>query len=80
MFENKEWEGIHYSRFIASWMNVGGVIKRNGDEFRSWLMQMTINGKHMPEQVAWDIYNLAANGKLELESNARIYLKAKNIK
>lgn len=75
MFENKVFEGIYYSRFIASYVNVRGKI--NPDEFRDWLRSLTINGKKIPEDVIWDIYNLGTSGKLELETNLKYYLKHK---
>ena len=36
---------------------------------------MTINGKKIPEEVIREIYNLATNGKLELETSAKRYLE-----
>ena len=73
MFENKVFEGIYYSRFIASYMNVRGKIYR--DEFRGWLKSLIINGEHMPDDVVDDIVELSVNGKLELEENCRLYFK-----
>ena len=71
MFKNKTFEGIHYSRFIASWTNVGGPMNWR---FKEWLKTLTINGKSIPEEVVNDIYNLASNGKLELETQAKIFI------
>ena len=76
MFENKMFEGIYYSRFIASYMNVRGKIYKG--EFRDWLKSLIINGKSMPEDVVWDIYNMATSGKLELEDNCRYFIKMKD--
>jgi hypothetical protein len=73
MFENKEFEGIYYTRFIASYVKVKGGF--NGDEFRRWLRSLKINGQTMTEDIIWDIYNIATNGKLELETNVRNFLK-----
>lgn len=67
-FENKEFEGIHYSRFIASFANEGGKVRSKS--FKCWLKQLIINGKSMPEDVVDEIYFIATNGKLELEDNA----------
>lgn len=69
MFENKQFEGIYYSRFIASWtkktqINPSYLI------FKDWLRSLTINGRKMDEDVINEIYNLATNGKLELEKSA----------
>ena len=74
MFENKIFEGIYYSRFIASYNNVGGNVC-DRVKFTQWLTSLSINGKHMTEEQAYEIYYLASNGKLELESNARKFLK-----
>ena len=74
MFENKEFEGIYYSRFIASYANVRGINDHFGS-LRVWLRTLTINGKKMPEDVVWDIYNMATSGKLELEANCRNFFK-----
>ena len=76
MFENKMFEGIYYSRFIASYIKVRGKIYE--DEFRDWLGSLIINGKSMPEDVVWDIYNMATCGKLELETNCRYFIKMKD--
>ena len=53
--------GIHYSRYIASWTyNVR--CKLYGSEFRKWLSKLGLT-----EEEQQDIYNLATNGKMELE-------------
>lgn len=75
MFENKIFEGIYYTRFIASYVKVRGKI--DPDEFRDWLKSLIINGKKLSEDQVWDIYNLATNGKMELETNLKYYLKHK---
>lgn len=73
MFENKIWEGIYYSRFVASWNKVhNGKFRRF--EFEDWLMQLTINGKCMDNQTAKEICEFADNGKMELEDNARQFI------
>jgi hypothetical protein len=72
MFENKIFEGIHYSRFIASWTNQVGIVDYH---FKDWLKSLTINGKVIPEEVIEEIYELGTNGKLELETSALIFLK-----
>lgn len=71
-FENKEFEGIYYSRFIASWENVGG---KPNSKMKYWLKTLTINGKTIPNEVIKEIMELATNGKLELESSAKRYLE-----
>jgi hypothetical protein len=71
MFENKQVEGIYYSRFVASWMNARGKIYP--DTFKGWLRSLVINGRHLTPGEVTDIYNLASNGKLELEMSAKNY-------
>ena len=73
MFENKTFEGIYYSRFIASWINEGGG--KCDYRFREWLRTLTINGKAIPEEVIKEIVNLGSNGKMELEHIAKKFLK-----
>jgi len=72
MFENEKFEGIHYSRFIASWVNATGKLDAR---MRDWLRTIEINGKEIPESVIRDIWNLATNGKLELEANAEKFIE-----
>lgn len=73
-WENKIYEGIHYSRFIVSYAKAGGYLGRRR-EFECWLHTLTINGKPIPDEVINDISFLATNGKLELEDSAREFLK-----
>lgn len=82
MFENKVYEGIYYSRFIASWYNSkGGKIDSHVDcderpnDFVRWLKQLTINGKTMSEEEIYDILEMATNGKFELERDCKHFLK-----
>jgi len=65
-FENKKFEGIHYSRIIASWANKG---VRNDELFKEWLGTITINDKSIPPEVIDEIYDMATCGKLELETS-----------
>lgn len=74
MFENKTFEGIYYSRFVASYVKVRGKIYL--DDFRAWLRQLIINGKQLPDDVIRDICELGTNGKLELESNLKMWIKS----
>ena len=75
MFENKTFEGIYYSRFIASWVSTNGKIYR--DEFMDWLRTIEVNGKRMPEEVINDVVEMGTCGKLELEIQARQFKKFK---
>lgn len=73
MFENKCIEGIYYSRFIASWYNSGGG-KRG---FKLWLGQLTINGRKLTTEEIREIEEFRCNGKLELEENAKNFIKVR---
>lgn len=72
-FENRQFEGIYYSRFVASWCKSGGKLNW---EFKEWLKQLVINKKKIPDDTIREIYNYATNGKLELEMDAELYLNA----
>ncbi len=77
-FENKIYEGIFYSQFVASWFSA-----YHGDNIRSkgyrkmveWLMSLIINGKQMDNKTAREIADMAYNGKFELEEHAELFLK-----
>lgn len=82
MFENKVYEGIYYSRFIASWYNSGGGKIRSyvdsdkrPNDFVRWLKRLIINEKTMPDEVIYDILEMATNGKYELERDCENFLK-----
>ena len=73
MFENKQYKGIYYTRFIASWQHEDGNVFDS--KFEHWLRQLVFDeGEHMPDIVVHDIVELARNGKLELQKNAQYYL------
>lgn len=81
-FENSTFEGIHYSRIIASWYNVGGKrirshvdSEKRPNDFVRWLRTLSINGRNIPEDVIHDILEMASNGKMELEFEAYNYMK-----
>ena len=79
-FENKVYENIYYSRFVASWIKSGGTINycarklNQSCDFIEWLRSLIINGKNIPEEVVWDIYCYATCGKMELEDSAKKWL------
>lgn len=71
-FKNRIIKNFTYeSRFIASWINVGGSLKTGSDRdnFREWLSSIGIG-----EDDANDILYLATNGKLEYENSAKQFL------
>ena len=74
-FENKLIRGIHATRFIASWLNMGGMLctGKDVDNFRSWLLSLGLNSDEV-----WPIMYLATTGKMELEVNAKAFLEKLN--
>ena len=72
MFENRVIEGIHISRYVVSWVKEGGKLNYT---FKEWLRSLTINGRKLTEDDIRDIYNFGTNGKLELETDAKQFLK-----
>ena len=75
MFENKIYENIHYSRFIASWYIAGG--SNNRGDFVEWLEWLRINEKPIPKETIDEIAFLFSNGKLELETRAELFIQSK---
>lgn len=72
MFENKldKNNSIHYSRYIMSWIRMGGNCKdKNG--FLRWLGSI-----HVDSEDARDIELMMSNGKMELERSARGFLRS----
>lgn len=74
MFENKLINGIHTTRYIVSWLRMGGQLCTGGDidDFNEWLLLLGLS-----EDDADYIKYLAMNGKLELETKAKMFLKNK---
>ncbi len=65
-FENKlTHNGIHYSRYIASWLKVGGQIHYRG-LFQKWLKER----EQLTDEEIYEITEMARNGKLELQESA----------
>ena len=67
MLENKKHNGIHYSRYIASWTNAGG--QYFNEEFMEWLIS-----EGFTEDKARDVREMAMCGKMELETSARMFI------
>ena len=77
MFENKTVGGIYYSRFIMSWIRMGGRLNSHGgglDDFKEWLKSIEVN-----EMDIENIVRLASNGKMELETSAGRFIKEKSM-
>lgn len=68
MLENKKFNDVHYSRFIASWRNAGG--KYFDEAFEDWLKSYGLSDSEVREVV-----NIAIIGKLELEVDAENFIK-----
>ena len=71
MFENGNFNGIYYSRFIASWVRKGGNLRTGKDItlFRAWLTEIGCDDETVDK-----ITFLASNGKLELENSAEKFI------
>ena len=73
MFENKAINGYVYAtRFIASWIKVGGQLGTGKDieDFKDWLKSI---GEVSEDDIDHIVY-LATNGRLELEDHAKRFL------
>lgn len=73
MFENKAINGYVYAtRFIASWIKVGGQLRTGKDieDFKDWLKSI---GEVSEDDIDHIVY-LATNGRLELEAHAKRFL------
>lgn len=74
-FENKKTHfGIHYTRYIISWIRIGGELRDRGpiEPFLDWLRSLELT-----EDEIDDIRFLATNGKMELEHDAYHFIKGK---
>lgn len=63
--------GIHYTRYIASWRRMGGKIFYGG-LFERWLKEV----QKLTDEEINDILLIATNGKMELEASAKMFMKA----
>ncbi|MDX9917322.1 MAG: hypothetical protein RBT15_04825 [Gudongella sp.] len=75
MFENVKVKGVHASRYIMSWIRVGGSLHwtTGQSDFADWLESLGLS-----ESEIESICEIARNGKMELEMSAARFLK--NIK
>lgn len=73
-FDNAKTEkhDVHYSRYIASWINAGGDLSTLDGwySFAFWL-----NDLGLTDDEIYHIRVMATNGKLELENSAREFIK-----
>ena len=73
MFKNTQIKGYTYAtRYIASWIKVGGKLQCNKDidDFEESLKSLNLDEEDINK-----IIFLAINGKLELEVSAKKFLK-----
>lgn len=79
IFENRIDDGfrVNYcTRYIASWLNVGGNFDDRGRLFKKWLKSL---GWLSDDQIR-HIYYMAIDGKLELESSAEKFIENETMK
>ena len=71
-FKNIQIRGIHSSRWIMSWIKGGGKLNWYGgvSDFDNWLESLGLTEEEIDV-----IRDMAKNGKAELESSTRVYLK-----
>ena len=70
-FDNAIIRGTHASRYIMSYLREGGEA-RYRDKFRKWLKSLPMELTEEEIDYIVDIYD---NGKMELEMNAKSFLK-----
>ena len=77
MFNNKTKCGIHATRFIMSWVRMGGTLRYGEDyeDFEEWLKTLIIDGENLSHEDVHHIVELARNGKMELEYSAKKFIK-----
>ena len=75
MFENKKIKDVHATRYIASWLKVGGKLGTWKDfgNFEDWLVSEGLSESDIKQ-----ITTLATCGRMELESSARRFIKQLN--
>ena len=71
-FLNSKVHGFHKSRYIASWINVGGTFDHR---FKEWLLAIEFDDGHMSEDEADEIDRFARGGKFEFERSAVDFMK-----
>lgn len=76
-FDNAKTEkhNVHYSRYIASWINAGGDLSTLDGwySFAFWLDTLGLTADEI-----YHIRVMATNGKLELENSAKEFIKRAN--
>ena len=67
--ENRKYNGVHYSRYIASWVLAGGNIRDAA--FEKWL-----KSRQMPADVIKEITLMARDGEITLQMSAKRFRNA----
>ena len=73
MFTNKLIGDVYATRFIMSWVRMGGKLGKRGDgvdDFRKWLTSLDLDEEDIER-----IIFIATNGKLELEVSTKNYIE-----
>ena len=70
-FDNAVIKGVHASRYIMSYLREGGEANYR-DKFRKWLKSLPM--ELTKEEIDY-IVGIYDNGKMELEMNAKRFLK-----
>ena len=70
-FDNAVVKGVHASRYIMSYLREGGEANYR-DKFRKWLKSLPME---LTEEEIDYIVGIYDNGKMELEMNAKRFLK-----
>lgn len=75
MFENKLINGIHVSRYFASWVRMCNKyqVRWCRKDFKDWLKSLEVDGEPLNDDDINYILNFSDNGKLELEIDASDY-------
>ena len=70
-FDNARIKGVHASRYIMSYLREGGEANYR-DKFREWLKALP---SELNDEEIDHILDMYGNGKMELEMNAKRFLK-----
>ena len=70
-FDNEVIKGVHASRYIMSYLREDGSV-RNRNKFREWLKALP---SELNDEEIDHILDMYGNGKMELEMNAKRFLK-----
>lgn len=72
MLDNEKVKGVHATRWIMSWLRMGGELMygHQSDDFNDWLISEGVSESDR------DLINdIARNGKMELETSAGRFIK-----